>query len=167
LFAALLSSISTSAGIAVVVTRSCIGVWDFMTGQVRGREGGETAAQLKFTLANSALGSIITHALVNEEGSCTLAAESGDVIYWDMAERKVIFQEKQPDVLQLFFYKNQTRSIAVSRLGPRGNYCSLVVSRSVPEGVSQWQFQYPFQVAATIPSRFQLPSGIQEHRDHP
>ena len=29
-----MSSISTSAGIAVVVTRSCIGVWDFMTGQV-------------------------------------------------------------------------------------------------------------------------------------
>ena len=28
-----MSSISTSAGIAVVVTRSCIGVWDFMTGQ--------------------------------------------------------------------------------------------------------------------------------------
>ena len=30
----LIFSISTSAGIAVVVTRSCIGVWDFMTGQV-------------------------------------------------------------------------------------------------------------------------------------
>ena len=96
-------SISTSTGIAVVVTRSCIGVWDFMTGQ------------LKYTLANSALGAIITHALVNEEGSYIVAAESGEVLYWDMATRGVVFQEKQPDVLQLFFYKGQTRCIAVSR----------------------------------------------------
>lgn len=87
----------------MVVTRSCIGVWDFMTGQ------------LKFTLANSALGAIITHALVTEDGSLTVAAESGDVLYWNLQDRNVIFQEKQPDVLQLFFYNNQTRCIAVSR----------------------------------------------------
>ena len=37
-------SVSTKAGIAVTVTRSCVGVWDFMTGK------------LKYTLANSALG---------------------------------------------------------------------------------------------------------------
>ena len=70
---------------------------------------------MKFTLANSALGAIITHALVTEDGSITVAAESGDVLYWNMEERKVIFQEKQPDVLQIFFYKNQTRCIAASR----------------------------------------------------
>ena len=28
----------------------------------------------------------------------------------------VTFKEKQPDVLQIFFYKNQTRCIAASRL---------------------------------------------------
>merc|ERR1711990_291094 len=50
-------SISTSAQLAVVVTRSCIGIWDFMTGK------------LKYKLANSVLGAIITHALVNEAGS--------------------------------------------------------------------------------------------------
>lgn len=83
--------------------RACIGVWDFMTGQLR------------YTLANSALGAIITFALVNEEGSCTIAAESGDILYWGMQDRNVIFQEKQLDIMQLFFYKNQTRCIAVSR----------------------------------------------------
>ena len=65
-------SISTSAQLAVVVTRSCIGchksslffclvvklvlllgIWDFMTGK------------LKYKLANSVLGAIITHALVS------------------------------------------------------------------------------------------------------
>ena len=115
------NSISTSAGIAVVVTRSCIGVWDFMTGQVFGSfyifSQETTSVQLKYTLANSALGAIITHALVTEDGGLTVAAESGDVLYWNMEDRKVIFQEKQPDVLQIFFYKNQSRCIAASRWG--------------------------------------------------
>ena len=131
-----MSSISTSAGIAVVVTRSCIGVWDFMTGQVcklTTPKSRTPRVQMKYTLANSALGAIITHALVTEDGGITVAAESGDVLYWNMEERTVIFQvrcfrilriqktvatfkEKQPDVLQIFFYKNQTRCIAASRL---------------------------------------------------
>jgi hypothetical protein len=53
----------------------CPGIWDFMTGK------------LKYKLANSVLGAIITHALVNEAGSYIVAAESGDLLYWDMATR--------------------------------------------------------------------------------
>lgn len=74
--------------------------------------------KLKYKLANSVLGAIITHALVswsnsvqtsqcyfdlisrvllnawqvNEAGSHIVAAESGDLLYWDMATRKVIHQ---------------------------------------------------------------------------
>merc|ERR1712198_84274 len=81
--------------IAVVVTRSCIGIWDFMTGK------------LKFRLANSALGAIITHAIVNEEGSHVVAAESGDLLYWDLKTKQVTFKDKQEDIQQIFFYKNQ------------------------------------------------------------
>ena len=75
---------------------------------------------LKFKLANSALGAIITHALVNEEGTHIVAAESGDILYWDLKSRKVIFQEKQEDIQQIFFYKNQTRCIVVSKQGTKG-----------------------------------------------
>ena len=39
-------------------------MWDFMTGK------------LKFSLANSGLGTIITHALVNEEGTHTVSKSS-------------------------------------------------------------------------------------------
>ena len=84
------------------------GIWDFMTGK------------LKFKLANSALGAIITHALVNEEGTHIVSAESGDVLYWDLESRKVIFQQKQDDIQQIFFYKNQTRCIVVSKKGTKG-----------------------------------------------
>merc|ERR1719206_1663443 len=125
-------SISTSAQIAVVVTRSCIGIWDFMTGK------------LKFKLANSALGAIITHALVNEEGTHIVSAESGDLLYWDIKTREVIFQERQEDIQQIFFYKNQTRCIVVSKKGKKGNFSGLVVSRSIPGGEKQWEFEFPF-----------------------
>ena len=131
-------SISTTAGIAVVVTRSCLGVWDFMTGH------------LLFKLNNSALGAIITHGLVNEDGTYTVAAESGDVLYWDMKTRKVIFQEKQPNIQQIFFYKNQTRCIVISREGDKGSYEGLVISRSFPEGKVHWKFSYPFSIFKNI-----------------
>ena len=56
------------------------GIWDFMTGK------------LQFRLANSVLGAIITHALVNEEGTHIVAAESGELLYWNINTRKVAFQ---------------------------------------------------------------------------
>ena len=49
--------------------------------------------KLKFLLANSALGSIITDALVNEEGTFIVFTESGDVLYWSIEDRSVIFHE--------------------------------------------------------------------------
>ena len=76
--------------------------------------------KLLFKLANSALGAIITHGVLNEEGTYTVAAESGDVLYWDMKTREVIFYEKQPNIQQIFFYDNETCCIVVSREGPIG-----------------------------------------------
>ena len=126
-------SISTSKGLAVVVTRSCIGVWDFMTGK------------LKFTLANSGLGTIITHALVNEEASYIVAVDSGDVVYWHLERKEVIFKEKQPDVQQLFLYAKQKMCIAISRQGSKPHVKCLVVSRTLPDGLTQWTFEFPIQ----------------------
>ena len=60
--------------------------------------------KLKFRLANSALGAIITHAIVNEEGSHVVAAESGELLYWDLATREVVFKDKQEDIQQIFFF---------------------------------------------------------------
>ena len=76
--------------------------------------------KLKFRLANSALGAIITHAIVNEEGTHVVASESGDILYWNLKTREVVFQEKQEDTQQIFFYKNQTRCIVVSKTGKKG-----------------------------------------------
>ena len=76
-------------GIAVVVTRSCIGISDMLTGK------------LKTKLADSALGAIVTHAEITDNGDYIIAAESGFVIYWKVAEEAVIFKEEQKDILQV------------------------------------------------------------------
>ena len=106
-------SVSTQAQIAVTVTRSCVGVWDYMTGK------------LKYTLANSALGAIITHALVTENGQYIVAAESGEIHFWDLSTREVIFSEKHSSVIQLSFNKAQTRCLIVTCSGPSGTISML------------------------------------------
>ena len=91
-----------------------------------------------------------------------MAAESGDLLYWDMATQKVVHQEKQENIQQIFFYKNQSRCVVVSKKGSKGNESGLCVSRcvpekknrrrnnkncllrSVPEGTKQWEFEFPF-----------------------
>lgn len=57
--------------------------------------------KLKFKLADSALGAIVTHAFVTSDGEHIVAAESGFVIYWNVEEKKVFFKEEQKDILQV------------------------------------------------------------------
>jgi hypothetical protein len=52
-------------------------------------------------LADSALGAIVTHAVVTDDGKFILAAESGNVMYWNVAEKVVIFKEEQKDIQQV------------------------------------------------------------------
>ena len=68
---------------------------------------------------------------VNEAGSHIVAAESGDLLYWDMGTQKVVHQEKQEHIQQIFFYKSQSRCVVVSKKGSKGNESGLCVSRSV------------------------------------
>ena len=44
-----------------------------------------------------------------------VAAESGELLYWDIRSKAVIFQDRQEDIQQIFFYKSQTRCVVVSK----------------------------------------------------
>lgn len=57
--------------------------------------------KLKSKLADSALGAIVTHALITKSGEYILAAESGNVMYWNVAEKVVIYKEEQKEILQV------------------------------------------------------------------
>ena len=128
--------------------------------------------KLKFRLANSALGAIITHAIVNEEGSHVVAAESGELLYWDLKTREVVFKDKQEDIQQIFFYKNQTKCIVVSKKGKKkgkmskhyrntgkniyylGELSAVMISRSFPSGEKHWSAEYSFASFKKVKYRF-------------
>ena len=89
------------------MTRNCIGIWDILTGK------------LKTKLADSALGAIVTHAEVTDNGEYIVAAESGFVIYWKVSEEAVIYKEEQKDILQVWkVSKNATVHIPTDFLFP-------------------------------------------------
>ena len=55
------------------------------------------------------MGAIVTHALVNEEGTLIVAAESGQIIIWDLATKKVIYSDECSHIVQMAFNKQQTK----------------------------------------------------------
>ena len=95
-------SLSTKAGIAVTVTRGCIGVWNLLTGKLTSK------------LADNALGAIVTQAKVTSSGEFIIAAESGYLIYWDVAKKEVIYKEEQKDILQVILFEKDTKCLVVS-----------------------------------------------------
>ena len=126
-------SISTAAGIAVTVTRNCIGIWDLLTGK------------LKSKLADSALGAIVTHALVTSSGEYIIAAESGFVIYWNVAKEEVLYKEEQKDILQVMLYEDESKCMVVSKVGAVPDLRALCVTRTFTEGVRGFEFEFPYK----------------------
>ena len=126
-------SISTKAGIAVTVTRSCVGIWDFRTGK------------LKFTLANTALGAIVTHAVVNDEGDHVAAAESGEILYWNVNTKSIVFREKLAGINQMELNKHQDKCLIGASAGNSGNLVGRVIIKSFPEGEKILNVEYPFK----------------------
>ena len=126
-------SLSTEAGIAITATRSCIGIWEMLTGKLRSR------------LADSQLGAIVTHVAVNPPGELIIAAESGNVIYWNVESESVMFKEAQKDILQIMTYADWTKCMVVSKAGSPGDYKAVCVTRSIPEGTTEMKFQFPFK----------------------
>ena len=96
-------SLSTKAGIAITVTRGCIGVWNLLTGKLTSK------------LADSALGAIVTFAKVTTSGAYIIAAESGYLLYWDVAKKEVIYKEEQKDIIQVMLFENDTKCLIVSK----------------------------------------------------
>ena len=130
-------SVSTDAGIAVVATRSCIGIWDILTGK------------LKSKLAESALGAIVSHALVTDNGKYIVASESGFVLYWNVKEEKVTFKEEQKNILQVMLYDSKRKSIFVSKANPQpgavGELQTICIARAVPGGEQLFKFEFTYK----------------------
>ncbi|KAK2159956.1 hypothetical protein LSH36_143g06049 [Paralvinella palmiformis] len=120
-------SLAAHTYLGATTTRNCVGIWNLENGKIAK------------TLANSAHSSIVTHSVLNKEASYLVSAESGQVLIWDVDKEKVIKQDAQEDVLQLFLTEDDSKAIAVSRSDP--SHCKLAC-RSIPSGDVVYQFEY-------------------------
>ena len=85
-------------------------MWDYMTGALR------------YTLAKNEMGAIVTHAVVNEEGDTVIAAESGEILFWDLETRSPVYSDEARGVVQIKLNKKQTKLLIVQSSGPIGNH---------------------------------------------
>ncbi|EEB13481.1 conserved hypothetical protein [Pediculus humanus corporis] len=127
----------SQVGIAVTVTRSCVGVWDLMIGKLLAR------------LADSPLGAIVTHAVITQNGRYIISAESGNIIIWNRFTEMVLFKEEQLNVKQLTLLENDTKFLTISKNSTVGNnsegtkQTALGVLRSIPDGSKIYSFEIP------------------------
>ncbi|XP_026468840.1 uncharacterized protein LOC113372707 [Ctenocephalides felis] len=143
-------SLSQEAGIAVTVTRACIGVWDLKTGRLLSK------------LADSPLGAIVTHAEITPNGKYVVSAESGNFIIWDRVTERVTHKARQPDIRQVSLHLDPSGqnicALAVSRPGNAPG-CDVTrvpaqaVMRSVPDGTVLYSFQFQSRSVTGVPFR--------------
>ena len=91
------------------------------------------------------MGAIVTHALVNEEGTLIVAAESGQIIIWDLATKKVIYSDECSHIVQMAFNKQQTKLLVVRGTGPPGSHTGHVEVRHFPAGEKQFGFEFTYR----------------------
>nr|CAH0110233.1 unnamed protein product [Daphnia galeata] len=124
-------SLCQTTGVAVTVTRGCVGVWHILTGKLMDK------------LAYNALGAIVTHALITKDGRHILAAESGSILIWEWPKRRVFFRSEQPSVKQIMLMEEDTKFLTASRLGPPNEGKAVVVVRDCPSGVALYEVEIP------------------------
>ncbi|XP_065202628.1 NACHT and WD repeat domain-containing protein 2 isoform X2 [Planococcus citri] len=128
-------SISQSAGIAVTVTRGCVGVWDILVGRLISQ------------LADSPLGAIVTHALITPDGKYIVCSESGNVLIWNRLTEQVVYKEAQPGVVQLEFLEDGSKFFAISRPQLIGTdnparVTATCITRVIPSGNHAYSFEF-------------------------
>jgi WD40 repeat protein len=101
-------------GVAAVVTRSCVGLWDMSTGR------------LKKTLAHSTIGAIVTHAVVSQSGNFLISVESGHLLVWDLRTEKLVIRERFEQVKDLKIVPKSEQIVITTEqeMGEKyGTYC--------------------------------------------
>ena len=151
-------SVSSKANLAVTATRGCIGVWDYMTGN------------LNYSLAKNDMGAIVTHAIVNEEGNTVIAAESGEILFWSLETKSVIFNEECRGIVQMIFNKKQTKCLVVQGSGPMGSHTGFVQTKHFPSGETDVSFEFTYRkfvdVVWTSDESYIVCYGFEKLKNH-
>ncbi|XP_030746594.1 NACHT and WD repeat domain-containing protein 2 [Sitophilus oryzae] len=149
-------SLSDNLGLAVTVTRNCVGVWDLRVGKLIAK------------LADSPLGAIVTHAIITPDGKYIISAETGNILIWLRLTQQVIFKDEQPGIRQLSLIDNGTKILSISKpSNPPGTdfvrTTATVCVREIPSGEMMYTFEYAVRSTTGVPFR---PAVITSDNQH-
>ena len=54
----------------------------------------DTTGHTRYTLAKNEMGAIVTHALITEDGDKVIAAESGELLFWDLETKTISYSDE-------------------------------------------------------------------------
>ncbi|KAK5645668.1 hypothetical protein RI129_004132 [Pyrocoelia pectoralis] len=137
-------SLSQDLGIALTVTRNCVGVWDLRIGKIIAK------------LADSPLGAIVTNAVITPDGRYIISAESGHLLIWLRLTQQVVFKEEHKEIRQLTLMNEGTKVLAISKPSnpPGTDVVSTMAKgcvRTIPEGETVYTFEYPVRSITGVP----------------
>lgn len=143
----------------MTVTRSFVGVWELRSGRLLSK------------LADSHLGAIVTHAEITPDGKFIVSSETGKLLIWNRISEQVLFRDDQPGIQQIKFVDGGEKILAISCANINrktedaecGDLMALVRIRSIPDGVLQCAFDYPFKMIPGIPFRNAIITSDNSH----
>lgn len=149
----------SETGLAVTVTRSCVGIWELRVGHLLAK------------LADSHLGAIVTHAEITPDGKYIISSETGKFLIWNRVSEQVLFRDDQPGIQQLKFSENGDKimSISCANINRKTDesygtdLIAVVRVRCIPEGNLVSAFEYPFRMIPGIPFRNAVITSDNNH----
>lgn len=149
----------SDTGLAVTVTRSCVGVWEIRSGRLLSK------------LADSHLGAIVTHAEITPDGKYIISSETGKLLIWNRVSEQVLFRDDQPGIQQVKFLDGGDKVLAISCANINrktedaecGDLIAVARVRSIPDGSLQCAFEYPFKMIPGIPFRNAIITSDNTH----
>lgn len=149
----------SETGLAVTVTRSCVGVWELRVGHLLSK------------LADSHLGAIVTHAEITPTGKYIVSSETGKLLIWNRVSEQVLFRDDQPGIQQVKFLENGDKVLAISCANINrktedaegGDLIAVARVRSIPDGNLVCAFEYPFRMIPGIAFRNAVITSDNNH----
>ena len=123
--------LASEVPLCVTTSRNCVGVWNLENGKLAKAFGTTTST------------SVITQAVITGDGNFVVAAETANIVIWDVSKDVVIKTVVQKNTQKLIRNENDTRIIAIAKIEAMKGGCTCF---SLPEGEQIYKFEFGLRV---------------------
>ena len=119
--------LASEVPLCVTTSRNCVGVWNLENGKLLKTFGTTTST------------SVITEAVITNDGKYVCAAETSNIVIWDVSNDAAIKTLPMRETQKLISNEFDTRLIAIAKQGIGKGACACY---SLPEGDQIYRFEY-------------------------